>query len=654
MLVDGVLDRLADPFADLLFEIGALEDFAALAIDNLALLVHDVVVLDQVTAGVEVVPFHLGLGALDLSRDQPRLDRLVIGDPQHVHHALDAFAAEDAHQVVIERQEETRGAGVTLAAGAAAELIVDAAALMPLGADDVEPATDGHAGAEHDVGAATGHVGRDRHCARLTGVGDDQRLPLVLLGVEDLVRHPTLLQQPGETLGLLDRHRADQHGASLAGDVLDLVCDRFELRVLGFVDEVGVIVPDHRLVGGDHDHLQLVDLVEPLGLGGRRARHAGQLGVEAEIVLVGDGGQRLSFLLDLDALFRLHRLVQTVRPAATRLLAAGELVDDDDLAVLDQVVAVAVEEGGGLERLVDLVRLVDVVELIDVFDAGPALDLRDPLLRQRRRLRFLIDGVIVRGQPRDEAGVLVVLLGRLLALAGDDQWGARLVDEDAVHRVDDGEVQAPLDALREVDRHVVAQVVETELAVRAVGDVGLVGLRPRDRPQVLQPRVGMGFVEEFRVVEQRHLVPDDRHAHPQRVVDGPVPTSVASGQVVVDGDEVRALALQRIEVEGQHRDQGLALTGFHLGDLSLVQHDAAYHLDVEGSQADGPAGGLADHRKGLYQQVVERLTVLQPLAQLGRLRPQLIIGELLDQRLEFTDVGYPLEMPLDFPRVRIA
>ena len=46
MLIDGIFDRLADPVLDLLPEIRALEDFAALAVDDLALLVHDVVVLD--------------------------------------------------------------------------------------------------------------------------------------------------------------------------------------------------------------------------------------------------------------------------------------------------------------------------------------------------------------------------------------------------------------------------------------------------------------------------------------------------------------------------------------------------------------------------------------------------------------------------------
>src|ERR1700682_4310722 len=132
-LVDRVLDHLTHPGEHQFAKVDPLEDFAALAVDDFALLVHDVVVLDEVTAGVEVVPLDLGLRALDLARHHARLDRLVVGDAQHVHHALDAVATEDAHQVVVERQKEARGTWVSLPARTAAELIVDAAALMPLG-----------------------------------------------------------------------------------------------------------------------------------------------------------------------------------------------------------------------------------------------------------------------------------------------------------------------------------------------------------------------------------------------------------------------------------------------------------------------------------------------------------------------------------------
>src|SRR5262252_3191611 len=50
------------------------------------------------------------------------------------------FDPKIAHQVVLEGEVELRAAGIALAAGAAAQLVVDAPRLVPLGADDVEPA----------------------------------------------------------------------------------------------------------------------------------------------------------------------------------------------------------------------------------------------------------------------------------------------------------------------------------------------------------------------------------------------------------------------------------------------------------------------------------------------------------------------------------
>ena len=72
----------------------------------------------------------------------------------------------------------------------------------------------------------------------------------------------------------------------------------------------------------------------------------------------------------------------------------------------------------------------------------------------------------------DERLVFVELVGRLGGRAGNDERGARLVDEDGVHFVDDGEVVAALDLLVLGGGHaVVAEVVEAELGVGAVGDV---------------------------------------------------------------------------------------------------------------------------------------------------------------------------------------
>ena len=92
----------------------------------------------------------------------------------------------------------------------------------------------------------------------------------------------------------------------------------------------------------------------------RGAGHARELCVHAEIVLDGDGGEGLVLLADVHPLLGLHRLVQPVGPAPARHEAAGELVDDDDLAFLDDVVHIALEDVVGLERLVHVVQGVDV------------------------------------------------------------------------------------------------------------------------------------------------------------------------------------------------------------------------------------------------------------------------------------------------------
>ena len=180
------------------------------------------------------------------------VERRVLVDAQRLHHALHTLGTEQTHDVVRERDVKAALAGVALTAGAAAQLVVDAAGLVPLGADDIQAAGRTHAvrflvdalfvlghalskqsagledllvlslgiagglgndllreaglaqvglgqilrvAAEHDIRAAAGHVRRDRDGAELTGLRDDLGLLLVVLGVEDVVRDARLTQQ---------------------------------------------------------------------------------------------------------------------------------------------------------------------------------------------------------------------------------------------------------------------------------------------------------------------------------------------------------------------------------------------------------------------------------------------------------------------------
>ena len=73
-----------------------------------------------------------------------RLDGHVLFHAQAQHEVLHALAAENAQQVVLQGEEEARAAGIALAAGAAAKLVVDAAGFVALGGHDVQAAQRRH------------------------------------------------------------------------------------------------------------------------------------------------------------------------------------------------------------------------------------------------------------------------------------------------------------------------------------------------------------------------------------------------------------------------------------------------------------------------------------------------------------------------------
>ena len=135
---------------------------------------------------------------------------------------------------------------------------------------------------------------------------------------------------------------------------------------------------------------------------------------------------------------------------------------------------------------------------------------------------------------------------------------------------------------------------------------------------------------------------DDADGHAEEPVDLPHPLGVAAGQVVVDGDDVDALAGQRVEIDGERGDQGLAFAGLHLGDGALVQHHAADQLDVEMALAERALGRLAHGGEGGGEQAVELGAVGELAAEFLGAGAQLLVGQRRDlgfQRVDRGDLG---------------
>jgi hypothetical protein len=221
----------------------------------------------------------------------------------------------------------------------------------------------------------------------------------------------------------------------------------------------------------------------------------------------------------------------------------------------------------------------------------------------------------------------------ILGLAGDDQGRTGLVDQDRVHLVDDGVVEAALHALARLIHHVVAQVIKTELVIGAVGDVCLV----RSLLRV------MGHLRQVAADTQ-----------PEKTVDAPHPVRVTAGQVVIDGDHMNALTGERVQVDRQGGGEGLAFTGAHFGNLARVQHHAAHQLHVEVAHPVHPLAGFANHGKSFGQQGIEALALGDTLTEFVRLAAQLLIGQGLNLRLECVDGTHRLGVLANQPVIAAA
>ena len=235
-------------------------------------------------------------------------------------------------------------------------------------------------------------------------------------------------------------------------------------------------------------------------------------------------------------------------------------------------------------------------------------------------LLVVVEGLRVLDQLPDHGIDGAVEVGPVLGGAGDDEGRARLVDQDGVHLVDNGEVVRPLHHLVHVIDEVVPQIVEAELVVGAIGDVGGVGALALPLAQAIDDHAG---------------------GHAQELVDLAHPLRVPAGEVVIHCDQVHPFAGQGVEVAGQGGHQGLALAGAHLGDAPRMQHHAAHQLHVEMAHAQHPLGRFPHHGEGFLQQAVEGCALGQTLAEFHGLGGEFGVRQLRHRRLQRIDRGHP-------------
>ena len=195
---------------------------------------------------------------------------------------------------------------------------------------------------------------------------------------------------------------------------------------------------------------------------------------------------------------------------------------------------------------------------------------RGPLVGEERVSPVGIHRVVLAGlEPADDVGD-VSLRGCTRNRTGEDERNQRFVDKHTVRLVDNGDVGPELDGILPADDELIAQHVEADLINRAVDDIRFVGG---------DALLAGGFLG------------DERHTEAEELHERAYPRGIALGEVIVDGDEVHALAFER-EARGCHRPyQCFALAGGHVDDVAVKEPQRRLGLDGKRREPNGAGGG---------------------------------------------------------------
>ena len=373
----------------------------------------------------------------------------------------------------------------------------------------------------------------------------------------------------------------------------------------------------------------------------------------------------------------------------------GKLIDDDDLALHDDIILLPLKGHMCPKRLLQHMRPFHIRAGKERTNAGDLLSRANPLMGQMHGLAILLDLVILRhrfecrlvsvhfglcfvndllgffhtgavfglfgfGQfalrigHRSLSGIngfLQVCIGSLqrhqlpahrigllvschiiLRRAGNNQRRPRLIDQDRVHLIDNRILQRPLSHLRHRGLHIIAQVVKSEFIIGTIGDIAA----------VLRPPLGTSGI---------HIRLNRTNGHPQCVVHRTHPLSIALGKVVIDGDQMHLAAGQMDQICRQRRHQRLALTGGHLGDFALEQHMPANQLNIIVPHVQIPSGRFPHNREGLGQDMFRVGVIFQRFLKRSGSGLELLIAQGLGPILQFTGRQSHLHIRFNDPLV---
>ncbi len=255
VFVDDIDATVPNHVADIHANAFSHQGVAAFFIDNGALLVHHVIVFEQMLADAEVVLFDFLLGAFDGLVDNGRFDYFAFFYAETVHDFGNALAGKQTHQVVFQRNKEYRRTGVALAACTSAQLAVYTTAFVALGTDDGQTTGFLDFRRKLDVSTTAGHIGGNGNGTCLPGLGNDVGFLLMKFCVQYIVGYLAHLQHPAQSFRNFYAGCSDQNGTSRFYHLVYFIDDGIVFFAFRLVNTVVHVFAYNGTVGRDLNYI---------------------------------------------------------------------------------------------------------------------------------------------------------------------------------------------------------------------------------------------------------------------------------------------------------------------------------------------------------------------------------------------------------------
>ena len=323
-----------------------------------------------------------------------------------------------------------------------------------------------------------------------------------------------------------------------------------------FIDNIRIVNTDHRLIGRYNNNRQIINLLELLLLGLSSTGHTGKLFVHTEVVLEGNSCQSLAFAFYLYAFLSFDSLMQTFGETTAEHQTAGKFINDNNLTILNHIIAVAVHQSLSLQSTHNLVGIVHTVLIvIQVADAQHFFCLGNTLFGRCYLFLFFINSVVLAlFHVGNNTGQNLIQLSGFFTGAGDNQRGTRFVNQDTVDLIDNTVIQLTLNHLIFINYHVIAQIVKAEFVICTVSNVC----------SICSLTVG-----------EVHIMHNQTYRQTEELVNTAHILAVATCQIIIDSYNMHALAGQCIQIYRCSSYQGFTFAGTHLGNFTAMQHYAA-------------------------------------------------------------------------------